>query len=581
MEKEALVKNIMSSKGNIPADVVIKNCQLVNVFSSQITKTDIAITNGVIVGLGSYAGKTEIDASGTYAIPGLIESHIHIESSFVTPEEFGRLIVPFGTTTVIAAPHEITNVCGLKGFLYMLEAAKNTALDIKYMVPSCVPATAMETSGAVLDAAEIEKVINEPNVLGLGELMDYPGVLNCNDAVLSKILLAKKYGKLIDGHAPGVTGPDRQAYISCGVTTDHECSTIQEMQESIQNGMYVELRDGSACHDLENLIPGITKENSRRLVLCSDDRQPVTFYTKGDLNNHLKTCVAKGIDPITAVQMGSLNAAECYHLYDRGAIAPGYRADIVLVNNLKDFEAQKVFIKGELVAENGKYLKEVKRASIASVCGSISVKDFTKDKLALHLADKKEPCKVHVIEIAEGSIVTKNTVQEITTDADGNFAFDSAQDIAKIAVIERHNNTGNVGLGLLKNYGIQDGAIAITIAHDSHNILCVGTDDLQMETAVNALIKQNGGIVLVSKNNIIASLELPVAGLMSDKDGAWVHEKLAEINEKAYEVLKVNKQIEPVSTLCFMALPVIPKLKITDKGLFDVQAFSFISVKAV
>ncbi len=580
MDKEALIQNIKSSKGECPADLVIKNCLLVNVFSSQITKTDIAITNGVIVGLGKYSGKTEIDGSDSYAIPGLIESHIHIESSFVTPEEFGRMIVPLGTTTVIADPHEITNVCGLKGFLYMMEAAENTALDIKYMVPSCVPATTMETSGAVLDSKEIEKVIDKANVLGLGELMNYPGVLNCNDEVLNKILLAKKYGKIIDGHAPGVIGSDRQAYISCGVKTDHECSTIQEMQESIQNGMYVELRDGSACHDLENLIPGITKENSRRLLLCSDDRQPVTFNTKGDLNNHLKMCVEKGIDPITAVQMGSLNAAECYHLYDRGAIAPGYRADIVLIDNLKDFNAKKVFIKGELVAENGKYLKDVSHASIKNVCGSVKVKDFSKEKLNIQLADKKEKCKVHVIEISEGSIVTKNSIQEIITDDDGKFVFDKDCDIAKIAVIERHNNTGNVGLGLLKNYGIKDGAIAITIAHDSHNIMCVGTDDVQMETAVNALIQQNGGIVLVSQNKVIDSLELPVAGLMSDKDGNWVQEKLAEINENAYKILGVNRSIEPVSTLCFMALPVIPEIKITDKGLFDVCDFKFIDIKA-
>ena len=578
MNKSSLTDIIKSAKGQEKADLVLKNCQVVNVFSSQIIKADIAITGGVISGIGNYSGKSEIDAEGAYAIPGLIESHIHIESSFVTPEEFGRMAVPLGTTTIIADPHEITNVCGIKGFLYMIEAAKRTALDIKYMVPSCVPATPFEDSGAILNAKEIKKVINYPNVLGLGELMNYPGVLNCDNEVLDKVLLAKKYNKIIDGHAPGVVGVDRQAYISCGVKTDHECSTIQEMQESLQNGMYVELRDGSACHDLENLIPGITKENSRRLLLCSDDRQPVTFHTKGDINNHLKLCVSKGIDPITAIQMGSLNAAECYHLYDRGALAPGYRADIVLVGDLKDFEAKKVFIKGQLVAENGKYLKEVKRASISSVSGSVKVTNFSKDRLTVHLTDKKSKCQVHVIEISPGSIVTKNSIEEVTTDDAGNFIHDSVKDISKIAVIERHHKTGKIGLGLLKNYGIKEGAIAITIAHDSHNIMCVGTDDVQMETAVNTLIAQNGGIVLVSKNKVIEKLELPVAGLMSDKDADWVQERLAKINQTAFDILGINRNIEPVSTLCFMALPVIPEIKITDQGLFDAKDFKFIDI---
>lgn len=578
MDKASLIDIIKSAKGEEKADLVIKNCQVVNVFSSQIIKADIAIRDGVIAGIGSYSGKSEIDAAGAYAIPGLIESHIHIESSFVTPEEFGRMAVPLGTTTVIADPHEITNVCGLKGFFYMMEAAKNTALDIKFMVPSCVPATPFEDSGAVLNSEEIEKVINNPDVLGLGELMNYPGVLNCDDEVLNKILLAKKYNKIIDGHAPGVIGLDRQAYISCGVKTDHECSTIQEMQESLQNGMYVELRDGSACHDLENLIPGTTKENSRRLLLCSDDRQPVTFHAKGDINNHLKLCVSKGIDPITAIQMGSLNAAECYRLYDRGALAPGLRADIVLVGDLKNCEAKKVFIQGELVAENGKYLKEVKRASISDVSGSVKVAGFSRERLAVHLADKKSKCRVHVIEISPGSIVTKNSIEEVTTDEEGNFLHDPEKDISKIAVIERHHKSGNLGLGLLKNYGIKDGAIAITIAHDSHNIICVGTDDAQMETAVKALIEQKGGIVLVSQNKVIERLELPVAGLMSDRDADWVQEKLAKINQAAFEILGINRELEPVSTLCFMALPVIPEIKITDKGLFDVKEFRFIDI---
>lgn len=577
MDKKVLIENIKMAKGEKKAELVIKNCNVVNVFSSEIIKADIAVSNGTIIGIGTYSGEKEIDATGRYAIPGLIDSHIHIESSFLTPEEFGRMIVPFGVTTVIADPHEITNVCGLKGLNYMLEAAKNTALDIKYMVPSCVPATPFETSGAVVDSSEIEKVIDDPGILGLGELMNYVGVLNCDNEVLKKILVAKKHNKLIDGHSPGVVGNDLQAYITSGIKTDHEVSSIDKMQESIRNGMYVLLRDGSASHDLERLIPAITKENSRRLLFCSDDRQPETIIRTGALNTHLKLCVQNGLDPITAIQIGSLNAAECYHLYDRGAISPGYRADFVLVKDLKDFEAEKVFIQGELVAENGKYLKEVTYASIKDVSGSVKVKDFSKDRLKLHLLEKQGKCKVRVIKIENGSLITQKSIDEISTDENGDFVHDEAQDISKIVVVERHHSTGNMGLGLIKNYGIKDGALAITIAHDSHNIICIGTDDTQIETAVNALVKQNGGIVLVSHNKVVETLDLPIGGLMSDKDGKWVHQRILQINQMAYDVLCVNKNIDPILTLCFMALPVIPELKITDKGLFDVSKFEFVS----
>lgn len=575
-----LTRLINVARGAEKADLVIKNCRVVNVFSCEVEEGDIAIVGGVIAGVGNYSGKKEIDAQKAFAIPGLIESHIHIESSFLTPEEFGRLAVPFGTTTVIADPHEIVNVCGMAGFKYMLKASEKTALDIKFMAPSCVPATEFETSGAKFDSKQIKKVMRLDKVLGLGELMNYVGALSCEKEVVKKIAAAKKYGKLVDGHAPNIVGKDRQAYAALGARTDHEGSSLQEMRESIQCGMYVEMRDGSACHDLENLAAGVTEKNSRRCLLCSDDRHPVSFYRRGHINALLKLCVQKGIDPITAIQMASLNAAHAYHLYDRGAIAPGYRADVVLVDGLENFGAQKVFIEGELVAQDGKYLKAVERVPIRKVASSVKLKKYSKEKLVLRLSDKAEKVAVHAIEVSPGSIVTKDAIVETVTDANGNFVFNPDLDLVKIAVVERHHNTGNVGLALLKNYGIKHGAIALTVAHDSHNIICVGVDDEQMDTAIRAIEKTAGGIVIVHQNKLAVFLPLPVAGLMSDQDALWVKDRLEKIHEAANEILCVNPKIGSVANLCFMALPVIPDLKVTDKGLFDARQFKFVDIRA-
>lgn len=566
-------KLIKVARGEIKADLVIKGCQIVNVYSHAVEKGDIAVCDGKIAGIGNYSGNKEINAENTFAIPGLIESHIHIESSFLSPEEFSRLMVPYGTTTAICDPHEITNVCGEAGLSYMIEAASRSALDMKFMLPSCVPATPFETSGAELSSEEIQRLIRKPEIHGLAEFMNYVGVVNCDKECLAKLKYADDAGKIIDGHAPGLIGKDRQAYISTGVLTDHECSTVEELNESIRNGMYVELRNGSACHDLENLLAGVNEQNSRRCVLCSDDRQPITVFECGDLNNHLKLCVEHGIDPVTAVQMATLNAAECYRLYDRGALSAGKRADIVLVNNLKEFKVDKVFICGNLVAENEKYLPEVQKADYSRVSGSVHVKDFSAERLNLNLKSNE----VKTIRIEKGSIVTKKSYAKIETTENGDLKFNPENNIAKIAVIERHHGTGNIGLGLLENYGIKHGAIAITIAHDSHNIICVGTNNAEMELAVNELIKLGGGIVLVKDSRILETMALPIAGLMSDMDACWIKDKLLKINSLAVSELGVNPGIEPVSTLCFMSLPVIPEIKITDKGLFDVCRFEFTS----
>lgn len=575
MQKETLKKLIDVAAGRRPADLVIKNCKVVDVYTPQIIEGDIAIADGLIAGVGDYEGNEVLDAGGRYAAPGFIDSHIHIESSYVSPEELGRLVVPHGTSTIIADPHEIVNVSGTSGMEYMLEAAAHTKLDIKFMLPSCVPATPFEHSGANVDAAAMEGPITDPHIIGLGEFMDYPGVIGAQDAVLDKLMVGKKAGKLIDGHSPAVHGKALNAYAAARIGTDHECATVQDMHERIARGMYVLLRQGSACHDLRNLLKGLTQQNSRRCLLCSDDRQPSTMLELGHINNHLKICVEEGVDALTAIQMATVNAAECFRLYDRGAIAPGLRADIALLEDLTDFKVQSMLISGELVGENGHYLPKVTRHNLDKVSNSFHVKDFSEEKLKLKLTHGL----VHTIGIQPGGVVTqKNTVQVKVGD-DGDFVFDPKGNIAKIAVVERHQSTGNVAVALLENYGIQRGAVALSIAHDSHNIIVVGTNNKDMAFAVESLVAQGGGILLANEGKVVEAMPMPVGGIMSDQDGRWVDEKLARLHAAALEVLGVNPEIEPVMTLCFMSLAVIPEIKITDMGLFDVAAINFIPLE--
>lgn len=582
MDRQSLKDLILVASGQKPAETVIKNCKVFDVFSGTFTEGDIALSGGMIAGVGKYRGEAEVDAGGRYAVPGFIDSHIHIESSYLCPEELGRMLVPHGGTTIIADPHEIVNVCGIKGLDYMMQAAENTAMDIKFMLPSCVPATPFENAGAVIEAADMEEPIHRERILGLGEFMNFPGVVAAEDSVLDKLLVAKKAGKLIDGHSPGLTGLALNGYAAAGIRGDHECSSVEDMHARLSRGMYVLLREGSACHDLRTLIKGVTPENSRRCLLCSDDRQPKTILHEGHLDNHLRICVEEGLDPVTALRMATLNAAECFRLHDRGAIAPGYRADIVLLDDLCQFRVDRVWVKGVLTAENGRYLPEVKRHDISGVMRSIRLHEFSKEKFKMHLKSGN----VNVIEIQPGGVVTKKTTATVpisasggSVDGGGEFVWSPALDIVKVAVAERHHLTGNVACGFLKGYGIQAGAIALSIAHDSHNIIVVGVNDDEMAFAVECLHRQNGGIVLVKDGEVIESMPMPIAGLMSDQTGEWVAAKLSEIHEKAHRVLGVGKDVEPVMTLCFMSLAVIPELKLTDMGLFDVTKFSFIPLE--
>ena len=587
MEKEALKKIIDTAAGRKPADLVIQNGIAADVFTGCFVKKDLMITEGLIAAIveaGSGEGIDVFNAEGLYVLPGFIDSHIHIESSFLSPCELGRLLLPLGTCTIIADPHEIVNVCGIAGLDYMLSAADDTAMDIKYTLPSCVPATPFEHSGAVLESGDMATPIKNKKIIGLGEYMDYISIINNDEAAIEKILLAKKNDKLIDGHSPGLSGRFLNAYAAASIHTDHECSTVEEMEQRLSLGMYVMLRQGSACHDLINLLPGITVENSRRCILCSDDYQPRTILEQGHINNDLKICVEQGIPPMTALRMATLNASECFRLSDRGALAPGLRADIVLTEDIRDFKVKRVYSGGKLTAENGKYLESVGfesrnrvdgKADDSKMRGSLHVKDFSEKKLALPLHSDE----AWVIDMKKGSVVTGKGKARPARNASGFFVFDPAMDIAKIAVVERHRNTGNVGIGLIRGYGIRSGALALSVAHDSHNIIVVGVNDADMAAVVERLISIEGGVVISRDSKVLEEMPLPLGGLMSDKSGEWVDKKIKALEKIAIGELGVSKEVDPLMTLCFMSLPVIPELKITDMGLFDVGAFRFIPIE--
>jgi adenine deaminase len=574
MNKDSLKRLIDVANGNKKADLVLKNGSIVDVCSGKIFKADLAIAEGYIAGFGEYDGEIEVDIEGKYIAPGLMDAHIHIESSYCTPEEFGRMVVPHGTTTVIADPHEIVNVCGIKGFHYMQEAAKNTCLSVEYMMPSCVPATKMEDAGCVISAKDMaDDIVDIP---GLGEFMDYNAVIENDDIALDKLILAKNHGKIVDGHSPNLFGKALNAYACAGIDTDHECSTLEEMEDRLSRGIYVQLRQGSACHNLGALIPGINEFNFRRCLLCSDDRQPKTIFEDGHLEYHLKNLVNSGISPVMAIAMATVNVSDCYGLKDRGMIVPGKRADLVIFDELKDFKVSSVYILGEEVAKEGEYLKELKKHDITDVSNTVHLDNFKKEMLQMWLKSDE----VYAIEMIAGGVLSKKTKIKIKRDENGLFVFDKNIDACKCAVIERHHNTGKIGLGIIKGYGIQSGAIAASVAHDSHNIICVGVNDDEMYLAIENVKQNGGGFALVKDGKVIESLSLPVAGLMSDLSGEEVSKKLLSLHKKAVVELGVNESLEPVMSLTFMSLMVIPELKLTARGLFDIFENKFIDIEA-
>ncbi len=572
---KAIKNRIDVAAGRKKAELVLKNCKIINVFSNEIIYGNLAVHDGMVIGIGEYEGEEEVDLKGKYVAPGLIDAHIHIESSMVSPGQFARAIVPRGTTTIIADPHEIANVCGLEGIQYILDETKEIPLSVFLMLPSCVPATLFENSGAILSAKELKNLINHPRVLGLGELMNYPGVINCDESVLKKIELAHSHNKMIDGHGPEINEKNLNAYAIAGIKTEHECSTIEEMIERLRQGMYITMREGSAAKNLETLIKGVTPENMRRCILCADDRHPEDILKEGHIDHSVRIAIKSGIDPISAIKMATLNAAECYGLKYLGAIAPGYMADLIILDNLEEFNIERVFKNGKLVSENKKALFYVEPSNYSSVIDTVNIKKLNKKDLYIKL----ESNLANVIHVLSHNLVTKKVLREVCVTESGLFKKDKNKDIVKIAVIERHHATGNIGLGLVENFGLKNGAIASTIAHDSHNIVVIGDNDEDMLMAVNEVSRVGGGITICSNEKILNTLELPIGGLMSNDRIENVSDTLSKMLNIAYEKLEVNKNIQPFMTLSFLALPVIPEIKITDRGLFDVSKFNFMEIQ--
>ena len=560
-------KLIRVSKGSDLADFVIKNAKLVNVLSEEIYETDIAVIDGKVAGISKgYRGREEIDVNGAYVSPSFIDGHVHLESSMLMPSEFAKLVLASGTTTVIADPHEISNVMGLQGISFMREATKNLPLDVYMMLPSCVPATNLETSGVELNSYDLALLIDAPWVLGIAEMMNFQGVVNCDGNVLSKIRLGIDRQKRVDGHAPNLCGKDLDAYIASGVASDHECTTPEEAIEKLRLGMYLMVREATGARDLERLIPVLKTYNTRKCMFVTDDRHPKHLIKH--ISRMVKKAVRLGVDPIKAIQMASINTAEYFKLQNVGAIAPGYIADIAVFEDLKNFEPSMVFKNGKLVARDGKVTVDMGEFKPPALRGSVNIKYLYKEDLQIKIPEEKKNIKI--INVIPKQLITKLSVEEAPA-ANGFAVSDTGRDILKIAVIERHRATGNIGLGFVRGFGLKSGAIASTVAHDSHNMIVIGTNDDDMYYAAVELVKSQGGKIIVENGKTLAHLPLPIAGLMSDRSFEEVMAEIAEL-EKASRV--IGCQIpDPFMSMAFLSLSVIPEIKITDKGLIDVNKF--------
>lgn len=549
---------IAVAAGREKADLVLKNAKYLNVFSNEFLCGDIAVANGLIAGVGKYDGKTEIDVSGKLVLPGFIDAHIHLESSMVTPAEFAKAVVAHGTTTVITDPHEITNVMGIDGVEYMIQASQNLPIDVHFMMPSCVPATEIDESGAELDCKDIDLYLDNKKVLGLAEMMNYVGVINGDKNVLSKIVTSQAHHKKIDGHAPELLGNDLNAYIAAGVYSDHECSTFENALEKLRKGQFIMIREGTAAHNLKALMPLLTQQYYARCMFATDDKHPSDLLYGGHIDYIVKQALKNGADPIVALKTATHHAARYFLLNNKGAIASGYLADIVVVDNLEDFNVETVFKRGKLVFDG-----EVKDFSAPTVDEKLAEKCFDTFHLdSVTPSSFKVDGKLGLIGLVGGELLTRNlgTADKI----------DVENDILKIACIERHKGTNHIGVGYVKGYSLKSGAVATSVAHDSHNIITVGCNDDDIAVAVNAIKDSKGGIAVVENGKIKALLELPIAGLMSDEPLTTVNEKLENAKSSAYE-LGADKSIDPFMTLSFLSLPVIPSLRITTKGVFDAE----------
>jgi len=563
-----LAEIIKIARGDQPADTLLKNGKVINVFTGEIIETDIAIVHSRIVGLGPYEAHQTVDLAGRYVAPGLIDSHVHIESAMVPPPEFARAVVPRGTTTVVTDPHEIANVLGLDGIRYMMDMSKHNPLSVYFNAPSCVPSTHMETTGASLEWYNLEPLQREEYVIGLAEVMNFPGVVAGDENVLNKI--RSFGGRVKDGHCPGLTGKNLIAYVNASIGSDHECTSVEEAREKLRLGMYIFIREATNAHNLIPLLPLITPENARRICFCTDDRQPADILEEGHIDFMVRTAIAEGVPPMTAFRMATLNPSEYFHLHDRGAIGPGRRADLMIFSDLQAPVAEMVYRGGKLVAQDGKMFPWKREIQSSILRSSMNV-DWSKVNLGIDVAGKQ----VRIIGTIPDQLIT-NEIIEDPPQADGKVVADSDRDIAKMAVIERHLATGKVGKGLVRGLGLKRGAIASTVAHDHHNIVVIGMDDESMMTAARATAETRGGMAAVDGKTILAQLPLSIAGLMSDQP-------IEKVSKQMDDLLKAAHQLgsplhDPFMAMSFLALPVIPSLKLTDHGLVDVDKFQLVSL---
>lgn len=555
---------INAAAGREPADLVLKNAAYVNVFSNEICHGDIAVAEGLIVGMGEYSGAEEVDCGGKIVLPGFLDAHIHLESALVSPTEFVKAVLPHGTTTVITDPHEIANVMGTDGIEYMLQASEGLPVDVRFMLPSCVPATPLDESGAILDYRSLDSFYEHPRVQGLAEMMNFVGIIAGDDQPVEKIVAAQAHHKKIDGHAPDLVGNDLNAYIAAGVYSDHECHDLNDAIAKLQRGQFIMIREGTAARNLDALAPLLCDKYAERCMFCSDDKHPSDLLEKGHIDYLVKRAIALGADPITAVKVACHNAARYFLLNNRGAIAPGYLADFVIIDDFQHFSIEKVYKKGVLMVENG------------------VIRDFPTPPIEQYLVDRAHntfhlpTLTASDFEEARPRGIIGMVGGEITTvDAGYSDRIDVEYDVLKIAVVERHKNTHHIGIGFLQGYGLKSGAVATSVSHDSHNIIVVGTNEADMAEAANRVAALGGGIVVWDKGAPLAEVPLSIAGIMSEEPLVVVNEKLEGAKECAFS-LGVSREIDPFMTLSFMALPVIPTLRITTRGVFDVTQQTYV-----
>ncbi|WP_419657894.1 Ade: adenine deaminase [Desulfosarcina variabilis str. Montpellier] len=559
---------ISAARGDAPADLLLTNARIVNVFSGRIVKGSIAIKDGTIVGFGDYPADQTTDMQGRYVAPGFIDAHVHIESAMVCVTEFARAVAPLGTTTVVADPHEIANVLGTQGIDYMLRSAEGQPMDCLFALPSCVPATDMETAGARLTDADLAPFFDHPRIVALAEMMNYPGVIFADPAVMAKLDLARRHRRPMDGHAPGVSGAQLHAYVAAGIASDHECTRCKEALEKLELGMHIMVREGTCARNLDALFPVIDGKTWPRMMWCTDDRHPHDILSDGHVDAIVRKAVTKGLDPVTAIRMGTINPADYFGIRDAGAIAPGRKADLIVFSNLTDIRAQAVYHRGQLVAENGHLLPDVATVPPVAVPPAMNI-----DPGHLDFSIRRQGKRMRVIRAIADQVVTGCEIMDVT-DHQGLAVADVTRDIVKLAVVDRYTGEARTGLGFVTGLGLKRGAVASSVAHDSHNIIVAGTNDADMIAAVARVAEMGGGLVAVSDGRTIADLPLPVAGLMSDQPLETVRNQMDRLIAASRDLGATLS--DPFMTLGFLALPVIPDLKLTDRGLVDVTRFEVV-----